>query len=195
MAGSRIQCFLVTPTDRVERQLRRFVFSRNVATSCPGRFGYHNGHAPFTEGKCVWDAVAEVYRFPDDADTPPHDDPRWPAKCDECSYQFREADEWQLYREVIFVRPDTGETMTLRNCPPGAVWDAVWYPDKGPDGRSLCVALPPNGGDDHWHIDGFSQSGGKWSRTGTGANLTVTPSILTPRYHGFLTGGFLVECG
>ena len=154
----------------------------------PGAFG---------EGKChedTTDSGYKVWRWDDEVEDPAHDDSRWPVKCDQCEYLFKPEDSWQVFREVIFVNKDTGQEMTLRNCPPGAMWDADWYPEKGPDGKALCVALPPHGGDDSWHIDGYAKGGGKWSRTGTAPNITANPSILTPRYHGFLRAGYLEEC-
>ncbi len=195
--GSRIQCFWIEPTDRVKRQLRRYVFSNEAHAKCPGPFSYHNGHAPFPEGKCRTEKLDDghgVWRFDDDHEIPPHDDPQWPSKCDDCDYKFQDADQWQLFHDVIFVRKDTGATMTLRDCPPGAMWDADWYPEKGPDGLSVCVSLPPGGGHDYWHVDGYAKGGGKWTRTGTVPNITANPSILTPRYHGWLRDGWLVEC-
>lgn len=190
----RIQCFLIEPTPRTERKLRRFCFSSD--SKCAGRWGYHNGHTAFGEGTYHYDIDKDgdkTIRWDDDHETPPHDDPRWPTKCDDCSYLFTPDDQWQVFREVIYVR-DTGATMTLRDCPPGAMYDAFWYPEKGPDGRALCVALPPGGGMDFWHVDGPSKGGGTWTRSGEPPFVTANPSILTPRYHGFLRNGWLESC-
>jgi hypothetical protein len=193
--GSRIQCFWIDPTNRTERRLRRFAWSNDVPESkCPGKYSYHNAFKPFPEGRCTYDEEKRSWKWNDEFEIPPHDDPQWPSKCEECDYEFKPEDEWQLFHEVIYVRKDTGAEMTNRNCPPGAMYDAFWYPEKGPDGLALIVALPPNGGDDWWHVDGQSSSGGGWTRTGTPPNITAKPSILTPRYHGFLTDGWLVEC-
>jgi hypothetical protein len=192
--GSIIQCFWIDPTNRTERRLRRFAWSNTPDGVCPGKYGYHNGFTPFPEGHCTFDAENGTWKWLDAFEIPPHDDPRWPTKCAECAYEFKPDDEWQLFREVVYVRKDTGAEMTNRNCPPGAMYDAVWYPEKGPDGRAIIVALPPDGGDDWWHVDGYAKGGGKWTRTGEPPNISVTPSILTPRYHGFLQGGVLREC-
>lgn len=79
---------------------------------------------------------------------------------------------------------------------PGAIIDATvfrQYPQKvGPDGRSLVVTLPSL---EYWYIDGTASNGGGWTRTGSveDGTLNVTPSILTPKYHGFLRDGYLVE--
>lgn len=125
---------------------------------------------------------------------PPHDDPRWPAKCDQCGAPFPEFATWQVFQELIYRRADSGQEMTLRDAPPGAMWDAGWYWEKGPDGKSLCVCLPPGGGLDYWHVDGPAKGGGRWTRTGVPPNVTANPSILTPRYHGWLRDGRLVDC-
>lgn len=190
--GSRYQCFLLEPTNQTERSLRRY----QGDLKCPGIYGYHNASVPFGIGRCHEESGEgrKVWKWDDESEDPVHEDLRWPTKCDNCEYLFQPADEWQVSREVLYVRKDTGVTMTLRNCPPGAMWDADWYPDKGPDGRALCVALPPDGGFDYWFIDGPSKGGGKWTRTGEPPNITATPSILSTRYHGWLRNGHLEEC-
>jgi hypothetical protein len=80
--------------------------------------------------------------------------------------------------------------------PPGALIDSAgWDPRAvpGPDGRIWSVALPPGGGHDLWCIDAPSSTGGRWTRTGEAPNLTVNPSILTGRYHGWLHDGMLSD--
>jgi hypothetical protein len=88
---------------------------------------------------------------------------------------------------------------TVQPAPVGAMWDCDWFAgchessglkyDRHPDGMVLCVRCP----DGDWLIDGPSQGGGRWERTGEAPNITVTPSILQPRYHGWLRDGYLVE--
>ena len=80
---------------------------------------------------------------------------------------------------------------------PGAILDAKVfgsheYSIKNPDGKSLVVTLPSL---ETWYIDGPSANGAGWTRTGSveEGTLNVTPSILTPKYHGFLRDGYLVE--
>lgn len=81
----------------------------------------------------------------------------------------------------------------------GAIIDANIYGRHNahnvyPDGRSLVVTLPSL---EHWYIDGPSSNDGNgWVRTGSveDGTLNVTPSILTPKYHGWIKDGFLVEC-
>jgi hypothetical protein len=74
------------------------------------------------------------------------------------------------------------------------MYDAHWWPVKGPDGIALAVILPPGGHTETWHPDTGAKDGPPWTRTGTIPRVTCTPSILTNKYHGFLTDGFLVEC-
>lgn len=97
----------------------------------------------------------------------------------------------------VAIITDAGET--IEPAPIGAMWDADWFAglkhdsglrfDRNPDGIVLCVRAP--GGD--WLVDGPSSGGGSWSRTGTIPNVTATPSILQPSYHGWLREGCLVE--
>jgi hypothetical protein len=94
---------------------------------------------------------------------------------------------------------DDGEI--LRCAPVGAMWNADWFIgcreenglvySRHGDGIVLCVRCP--GGD--WLVDGPSDTGGAWERSGTVPNVTVTPSILQRgKYHGWLRDGYLEEC-
>jgi hypothetical protein len=133
----------------------------------------------------------------DGSDVVPHDDPRWPARCD-CGHVFRDVPEepYQLFLERLYERPDTLERFTLEEAVPGAMYDAEWYHGSdgfvGPDGLSLMLKLP-GGPHEWWAVDGPSKNGGRWTRTGVVPKITATPSILTPRYHGWLRDGFLVD--
>lgn len=118
--------------------------------------------------------------------------------------------------ETHWQRMDTGELTTLKDAPPGAMWNAEWlqgFPGWcGDDGLALIVKLP-NGND--WHIDGVanncpdkedSNAGGHkcWVRHGTAPNITVDKngntcnagggSISSGSYHGFLRNGEFVDC-
>jgi len=123
----------------------------------------------------------------------------WPSNCPQCGvsmvYDGKFEQGWNTRIGTrIWRQPETGEEhIGLEEFGAGAMFDASWLPWKGPDGLSLSVILPPGGQVDVWHIDGFA--GGSdhrpWERTGTPPNVTAKPSILTPRYHGFLTNGYL----
>jgi hypothetical protein len=195
--GSSVRCFLVQPTDREKRALRRFVFS-SEAKPCPGRYGYHNAVAPWLEDAPVNRDENGYYGSPPKEEWPASDDPRWPTHC-ECGYAFEPEDQWQIFHDTIYTRPETGERWPHRELPPGAMWENWWWPDKGPDGKCLSVMLP-NGVD--WMIDGPSRNDKRpWTRTGTPPVITAMPSILVERsstwkrYHGFLTDGVLVATG
>lgn len=145
-------------------------------------------------------------------DTPepaPHDDPRWPTRCDTCDYVFAEDDQWQDWQDLLYRRSDTGDLVTLRDAPPGASWDAWWLPNSwaGPDGIHLMVRCP-NGHD--WHVDGQARNCTRpgephqcWVRHGDPRDCHVTVdkagdtcaagagSILAGDYHGFLHDGTL----
>lgn len=148
--------------------------------------------------------------------TVPADDPRWPAVCSGCAYVFSDDDEPQVWLEMVFRLPSTGELRVLHTnmFPPdirpaeaGAMWDAVWMPEQwtGADGISLMVRCPRNDGagpGSDWPVDMPStNSGGRWVRSGdprTGL-VTVSPSISigTPgepgAYHGWLRDGVLSD--
>ncbi len=179
-----IQCFLLEPTGRTVRCLRRYVWAG--VHDCPG--GYHQAIVP----------VDVVEGEAPSMDTPAAfaGDPRWPATCEHCGYRFNDGDQWQVFAQAEYRRTDTGETMTLRTAPAGAMWLADWLADH-PEQDHLVVKTP--GGD--WDVDGQSSSGGAgWRRTGEPPQVVARPSIVMPGYHGWLGGsdggrpGFLVEC-
>jgi hypothetical protein len=137
--------------------------------------------------------------------------PLWPARCS-CGYEFAASDEWQLFSSHIYCRVDTGEEMTLREAPDGAMWDAAWFHDCpswcGPDGKAI-VCRVPNSHD--WLIDGPCNNCTRpnephkcWVRHGVPPNLTVDKagdtcaagagSVLTSSWHGFLRNGELISC-
>ena len=93
-----VKCFMVTDTDRFRASLRRFVYS-SKSTPCPGPYKTHNADGPEI-GVVVGARDAEGYWSVDDEKfTPPHDDSRWPKKCDSCDYLFKDEDEWQLFTD------------------------------------------------------------------------------------------------
>lgn len=183
---SSIPCFLLTPTGRDARWLRRY--RAGAINDCP------------LGPKCYHDAAVRVE---DDEEKEwhcdwPHDDPRWPQRC-ACGYEFQEADNWQLFPLTIYRTPD-GREVTLHEtpppgietAPPGSMWFSDWCPGpKKHEGPFLWVMTPGGA----WCVDGASSSGGPgWTRTGEPPNVTATPSIhVVGRYHGWLRDGALVE--
>ncbi len=190
-----IQCFWCTPLELAEESLRRY----RGSGKCPGQYGYHNasvliGEVPYPASDYNGQGGPNFDRA----------DPRWPEKCDYCDYVFEEKDEWQHNLERIYCEATLdgqlvpgGRRFGLRNAPWGAMWDARWHWEKGPDGRCIYVQTPCG----EWCIDSRCNKSHKpWQRSGTPPRITARPSILiggsTPerQYHGWLTEGVLKEC-
>jgi len=187
-------CFMIEPSGRAVRALRRFVLGAD-RTCVDDTYHEHRaeiGIEPEVRTDEGFVAVIPPEEYADDS--------RWGVVCARCeAYTFTDDDVWQVTQEPLYVRVDgTPGEWTLRSVPPGAMWDAFWYSQienwRGPDGLSLCVALPPDGGQHMWGIDLPARDGGHWTRTGTPPRISAAPSILTPWYHGFLTDGVLREC-
>ena len=184
-----IKCFWLEPTGRAKQYLRRYTPDFGA---CSGPLTYH-------------DVSVEIGTIPDDRKPIAchkgefADDPRWPKEC-VCGYEFMETDMWQVPYSAIMRRMDTGEEMTWREAPPGAMRDATWLHDikgyESQDGKVLVVKLPVG----EWVIDGPASGGGKWTRTGSPPIITARPSIGVLKkdggfaYHAFLTDGILREC-
>lgn len=179
---TQIPCFWLEPSERIQRDLRRYAGD----SVCLYGHGYHNAEAPLDE---ILSPATDIIQ----AASHPKEDPRWPTRC-QCGYEFVAEDQFQVFQRRLYKRSDTSTLVTLQEAPVGAMWDADWYPRKGPDGRCLVVMTP--GGE--WMVDGPSTTGGNWTRTGEVPFITATPSILItnrsePDYHGFLTNGVLIE--
>lgn len=202
-----VRCFFLTPVEQVRHQLRRY--SVTPCPGMPGQYSYHNAMS----------AVIGMLTIP--VPIPPKGcepvapkvdplDPRWPVKCDCCEYVFTDEDPKQSWTERMMARSDGGPLTTLRDAPPGAMWDAWWMSDwwKGADGMCLNVRCP----DGHdWCIDSRASNCTMpndnahkcWVRHGAPPDITVDKngvtcaagagSIQTPKWHGFLRGGYLVE--
>lgn len=179
-------CILLTETDQASMVLRRW--SSEACTAKPHGMDIHDartyiGTAPVrVSDRETWDV---------DMHQPPQSDPRWPTHC-VCGYVFQETDPWQLSKDRIYTRTDTGERLTLRETEPGMMWDAPWFADEwhGPDGRCLMMTLP---GRDEWVIDGPATNGPGWKRNGEPPKITTRPSIASKHYHGWLTDGVLSD--
>ncbi len=190
--SSPIECFWLEPVEMARSTLRRYErHPYDSPPSCPqNRMRYHDtsvylGNVPYPFGPR--ELLGEGGNIS-------HDDTRWPKACETCGVSFRDEDYWQHNLDRLFKGAPDGQLYTTRNMPPGSLFDASWWPEKGPDGRCLAVVLPPLGGDDIWIVDAEGKAGSRWTRSGAVPKVTVTPSILTPRYHGFLTNGCLVSC-
>lgn len=181
------ECFLIEPTDRVRRWLRRYSHGDLHGFDCA--HGYHTAKTLIEDGPAI-DRPGGSYAT--DPMECPRDDPRWPTHCT-CGYAFRPDDPWQLFYQRLYRRTDTGADCTIEDAPIGAMWFSDWHltpRTTGPDGHSLSVMTP--GGP--WDIDWPSVSGGGWTRTGTPPHVTASPSIhAVGKYHGFLQGGVLTD--
>lgn len=207
--GTTIDCFLLEETERINHKLRRYAGHRKPDRTCSATgLGYHNAETFLGVVLAPRDAVERGQDVPDTS----RDDPRWPTHC-ACGYAFQADDEWQDFTRRLYVRKDTGEEMTLRDSPAGAMWFADWLSDhksyRGPDGRTLVVKLPHG---HEWIVDGQASNCTMpndhehkcWVRHGEAPSITVDKnghtcaagagSIATPNYHGFLRGGKLLEC-
>jgi hypothetical protein len=202
---SRVRCFYLELVEPVQtrRWLRRY--GSGPCPLLPGQHSCHDGRV------LLGDFAGEVNEV---REMPEKNDPRWPEACG-CGYRFVELDNHQLFTNHLFRRTDTGELMTLREAPAGAIWNASWMAGSpsfcGPDGRSLVCRLP--GGHD-WLIDSRASNCTMkddsvhkcWVRHGEPPELTVDKngftcqagagSILSSdgKYHGFLRNGYLEEC-
>lgn len=133
------RCYLVEFTGQNRFSLRRYRSGQGPCVG--GAMSYHNAESePIADGE-------------HEPAMPPRDDPRWPSQC-ACGYVFEPSDPYQVFGDRLVRRADTGEVITMRSAPPGAIYNADWNTDvpewTGPDGRSLHCRLP-NGHD--WAID------------------------------------------
>lgn len=119
----------------------------------------------------------------------------------------------------LFRRSDTGESIELRNAPPGAMWYATWYKVEGSNPAQYwfswdnqntppLIVQTPGGA---WNIDSRASNCTMkedrlhrcWVRHGEPPNITVDKNGLTcavgagsiqcGNYHGFLRNGELTD--
>jgi hypothetical protein len=191
------QCCRMEPTEMVIYHLMRYA-PKMACSVAPG--GYHMAEATI-------EAVLSVAELR--VTGPGWDDARFPGAC-ACGYRFQEDDERGRTSVRLWRRCDTGEVMSLRDAPVGAMWYADWMPDdwKGPDGHCLVVKLP-NGHE--WYVDSRASNCALptdtahkcWVRHGAPPHVTVDKngltcaagagSILSGGWHGFLRDGVLIE--
>lgn len=194
------RCFLVKNSDESVLSLRRYK-SRDYSNGPPASecsasgYGWHTASVVIGRAPTLWDTTIHPGKtFLSIVPLEPWlIDYRWPARC-ACGYEFTEddsriVDQEPIDQEPIFVALDgrAGE-WTQATLPIGAMWECRWGWDSwiGPDGKGWMVKLPPGSKYDVWIIDSVATGGGRWTRTGIPPDLVVTPSIASPRYHGFL---------
>jgi hypothetical protein len=209
--------FWVDETGECELSLRRFTWSSS------------EGIPPCTNGETFHDASVAIGRSTEIRVEDEHGghrttaetveqfegDPRWPATCALCPFEFRPEDQRQVNCEPLYRRRDTGEEYAQRRLPTGALFDSWWAPPdwRGPDGRALTVVLPDlcegASGDargNFWNFDGPASGDGHltphaWTRHGDPdadlSTFSVTPSIDARGncYHAHLTNGMLTDPG
>jgi hypothetical protein len=219
------QTFWCERTDLVRVSLRRFTYSERADggaahQNCPKTNYGHDASRVIDEQATL--ASDWITLLPEKGEghytvnEQPHDDPRWPVVCDSCGQIFPDGAVWQTNADPLYRGCPDGKLYTLRDVPPGAMWDASWYRGAGvtyrwwtgDDGISLVVKLP-NG--HHWMPDSRCSNCTLpednvhrcWVRHGDPklANLTVDKngvtcaagagSILAGDYHGFLQNGVL----
>jgi hypothetical protein len=188
----KIKCFWLESTSQVELSLRRYQYSDDLK-ACPLHGYHHTSRAIGRERRSEDQNVSTSGRG--------YQDSRWPTHCN-CGYEFTDADEWQLNSRTLYMRSDTYELTTIEDAPVGAMWDAHYLHGYSrtihADGICLMVRTP--GGD--WAVDMPSNNDGipgpGWKRSGTIRDINPTisarPSILMPKYHGWLTNGWLESC-
>lgn len=206
---SRIRCFLLEPTERVRVSLRRYTDNANPCPLDTSKYSYHQALQFLCEEPVEKDERG--YHCNGLKPVPSHSDSCWPQKC-ACGYEFQEEDRWQRFTDDIYVRKDTGEEMTIRDAPAGAMWYA-WWADQfqvPQDEHNLVVKTP--GGE--WQIDSQANNCTMsddrkqerhhcWVRHGEAPDITVDKqgvtcgagagSIQAGSYHGFLRNGYLED--
>jgi hypothetical protein len=217
--SKRVKTFWCEPTNRRKQFLRRFVFtSDDGKCDSPDTWGYHQAWVPIEDAEFAWEPCRWAEAHTDcegHPASPPeisHDDPRWPKVCP-CGREFKDADQWQVFTDTIYVRPDTKEEFPQRDLPPGATFDANWMHKwyEGSDGLSVHIMLPNKL---LWNVDGRANNCTRpedkehkcWVRRGDpkAGTLTISKegktcdagagSIQAGNYHGFLRDGYLEEC-
>ncbi len=197
---SRVRCFLLTKTDEVEVNLRRYAFTRegDAVPFCGRRerrypggdelvYDFHNAEVAIAREV---GSIAADLNGDSTIKTVELDDPAWPIAC-VCGYRFRDEDAKQENRDRLYRRSDTGELVTLSRAPAGALYDAEHFHldgfQRNGDGMSLVCKTPAG----EWLIDGPASNGPGWTRTGAPPDIVVTPSIGIghPQHmHGWLGG-------
>jgi hypothetical protein len=207
------KCFYIKTLDIGKVSLRRYASSDQK--KCPNHW-LHDAQVHIFDEALTFDENGSYNGTPKSGPVP-HEDPRWPIKCDHCDYLFEAGDNWQTRIERYYV-DDQGVKYTLHeDLPIGAMYDAYWLRDRGydewtgPDG--LCLHVKTPGG--IWNIDSRASNCTMkddnahrcWVRHGSPLNpgeiihvdkngLTCQAgagSIVCGNYHGFLHNGYLTD--
>lgn len=210
----KIKCFFLEPIDKERIYLRRYSHTNSINNH------YHNASVPWQDIDLVGKGLSscEIWGLDKNDVYYPDLSLPWPTQCESCDYIFQESDVRQRFVSCLYKRQDTGEIMTLRDAPVGAMYYAAWldecdsYP-KGPDGRVLEVIVP-NGISDKgraWSPDERASNCTMkedkihrcWIRHGVPPEITVDKqghtckagagSIMVGKWHGFLKNGYLVD--
>lgn len=190
-----IKCFLLEDLRTSRYCLRRYVSSDKAKCSRPD--GYHNAHSDPIADRPDPDFKRGDKYYGVCGMNPPeinHADPRWPKAC-ACGYAFTEDDPWQISAGGLYRRKDNGEIVTWRDAPAGSVAEAKWWKENEwmvrlPDGSDFITCQRAT----NCRCPKDKPEHRCWTTTGTPPNITVTPSIQTGRWHGFLTNGVLRSC-
>lgn len=177
-----VRCFLIEPNGKWRTYYRRY---STDGSACSNRKRSYHDASVLISTDVDGDHVSHTID-PTDADRA---DPRWPTVCASCGFVFGSTGVWQISRHPVYASAE-GVEMELHDARPGAMWHAYWLDrvgaNRAPDGKNL-IAICPDGSE--WWIDGPASNGPGWTRTGTPPNVTCSPSILVPGYHGFLRDG------
>lgn len=153
-----IKTFFLERSNKVQQILRRYT-SNGGECSHLQNYGYHQAQVKLD--------IVEVPEMPEDQYHPletntsvmddngkvggviAFNDSRWPTHC-LCGYKFESTVEKQYWPQRLYQRLDTGELVTLRDAPLGAMWHVHNDGMLGPDGESLIVRIPKS---HNWMVD------------------------------------------
>ncbi len=90
------------------------------------------------------------------------------------------------YCPWLYDPSEPGDQLENRAMKMSGYLSRFYFEDWASKRPPICVVCP-NG--QHWLIDSKSSNGEGWRVSGELPNITVSPSILIPGYHGFLQNG------
>lgn len=199
--------FLATPTGRCRVALRRFGYRETGAGVCG-----HDATVVILEDAEASPVGADGYQH-GSINEVAHDDPRWPQACSRCGAAFTSAQTGWQTNELDWYEGG-GHRFSLGigdwEAPVGAVIPAPWMehlPDNGCP--SVRITLPDRERSDGLSTNvwlsrqqaslrrpsGSGELGPQWAISGSLPGITVTPSIDSPKWHGWIQGGVLTTAG